>query len=241
MLNLKRIFVNILASLILILSLGTMSACVGENGLNVYQVPFEDAYIYNGEKYVVITDERYIYGSMDTKRYQIGYAYPVYIFVGIPLRIKVYMYDNDTEGTVIFFDNSCGNQYQYVKEGVQFPDDSELMDIEFLGLNGRTLDGVQENYIDFKFKLRDVLSKEVGPESLTNDWKNQAPSYWKPNGRMFYGYLSDYPLTKPLGYVFDDQNNVYVYCVDAWHKVIDDEFKQFILQIKEEDDRLSNS
>ena len=220
-----------LAGLIFVLSLGTISACTTKKDVNVQQVAlFEDAYIYNGAKYLPSVDYTVwnLAGKGYGKTHSIGYALPVYP-IGLPPKyIEVSVFDNDVEENVIVFKFSLGNQLFYVKEGTYVPNKNELMGAEFSAISNGYYN-LEKKPIQFKFE--DVLSKETVSETLSQDSEKSH----------FCVYLKNHPLKTYISYIVDDQNDLYICCEYTWHKVIDEEFKQLIMQFKDEKEKFLNS
>ena len=203
--KLKKGLINMLAGLIFVLSLGTISACTTKKDVNVQQVAlFEDAYIYNGAKYLPSVDYTVwnLAGKGYGKTHSIGYALPVYP-IGLPPKyLEVFVFDNDVEENVIFFKFSLGNQFFYVKEGTYVPNKNELMGAEFSAISN----GNNSEIKPIQFKFEDVLSEETGSETLSQDWEEM------PFG--FCVYFKNYPLKTNIHYIVDEQNDLFGW--SAW-------------------------
>ena len=104
-------------------------------------------------------------------------------------------------------------------------DKNEFLEAEFSAISN----GNNSEIKPIQFKFEDVLSEETGSETLSQDWEEM------PFG--FCVYFKNYPLKTNIHYIVDEQNDLYVwfYLHDeyAWYKVVDEEFKQLIIQFKE--------
>lgn len=217
---LKKLASYLLAFLMLILSLGTVTGCVFDPEINVKRVN-NDVYIYNGERYVYV-EKMFNYVEDMSNSYQVGYAYD-----GLFRKMSAYGANIGVEQDVLMFRGSTYFNHQfYVKESISWPDTLEVKCTGFVGTAEPS--GWKPILTEETFTLKEILSMDDYLDENTQREK------W---GLCYFTLLGYDSLWLNKMVEIDTNGDMYIsmYKEDTsypavYYKVIDEEMKKLIAE-----------